>query len=131
MEQRPTIVYDDDCGFCTWCAEYALARGAFDVVGFSDLTDEQRARLPPNYEECVHLLVGDRVYSCGAATEEVLARLDSPERFAVTAFRVLPEDVRRSVREPLYRWVAGHRDWWGRVRRREPPAGGRGNRDGK
>ena len=122
MASHPTIVYDDDCGFCTWCVEYAAARGTFDVVGFSELTAEQQARLQANYEDCVHLFVGDTVYSCGAAAEEVLVRLDSPVRFPAKAFQLLPERVRGRIREPLYRWAAEHRDWWGKIRRSEPPA---------
>ncbi len=67
----PRLVYDDDCGFCTWVAEYADDHGEFELVGFSDLTPDQRARLPANFEECAHLLTHERVYSCGAAMEEV------------------------------------------------------------
>ena len=117
---RPTIVYDDDCGFCTWSAEYADRRGSFEVVGFSELTPELAERLPTDYENCVHLLVDDAVYSCGRATEEVLIRLDAPARYPARAFRRLPG--RASVREPLYRLVADNRDLAGKVARREPPA---------
>ena len=117
---RPTIVYDDDCGFCTWSAEYADRRGSFDVVGFSELTPELRERLPADYEDCVHLLVDDAIYSCGHAIEEVLARLDAPIRYPTAAFRRLPG--RALVREPLYRLVANNRDLAGKVARREPPA---------
>ncbi|WP_458208506.1 thiol-disulfide oxidoreductase DCC family protein [Haladaptatus sp. NG-SE-30] len=108
-------MYDDDCGFCTWSAEYADAHGDFELVGFSELTPDQRARLPADFEQCVHLLTDDRVYSCGAATEEVISRLDSPEHVAVELFRLLPDGTRARIREPLYRWVADHRAWWGKV----------------
>lgn len=114
----PRLVYDDDCGFCTWAARYADERGEFDLVGFSDLTPDQRARLPADFETCVHLLTDDAVYSCGEATEEVLSRLDGISRTAARAFRLLPERQRRRVREPLYRWIADHRDWFGRLRSR-------------
>ena len=113
MTASPRIVYDDDCGFCTWAVEYADRRGTFDVVGFSNLSPDQRARLPDNYERCVHLLTDGRVYSCGAATEEILARLDAPIAFAARAFRHLP--ARERVREPLYRFVADRRSWFGRL----------------
>ncbi|WP_227353285.1 thiol-disulfide oxidoreductase DCC family protein [Haladaptatus salinisoli] len=114
----PRLVYDDDCGFCTWSAEYADARGDFELVGFSELTPDQRARLPADYERCAHLLTDDRVYSCGEATEEVLARLDSPERAVVALFRLLPGPARARIREPAYRWAADRRAWWGKLRKR-------------
>jgi len=122
MNAWPTIVYDDDCGFCTWSARYAAAHGPFVLVGFSELTDEQLARLPPDYESCAHLFVGDETYSCGAAAEEIVARMDSWEHLPMAAFQFLPGSVRRAIREPIYRSVADHRDFFGRIRRCEPPA---------
>ncbi|MCU4742274.1 thiol-disulfide oxidoreductase DCC family protein [Natronoglomus mannanivorans] len=116
----PRLVYDDDCGFCTWCGEYAADRGEFDLVGFSELTPDQRARLPDDYEECAHLLTQDAVYSCGAAIEETLARIDSPVTWPVEGFRLVPH--RDGIREPLYRLVADNRDLFGKIVRREPPA---------
>ncbi|MCO8242703.1 MULTISPECIES: DCC1-like thiol-disulfide oxidoreductase family protein [unclassified Haladaptatus] len=111
----PRLVYDDDCGFCTWVAEYADAHGEFELVGFADLTPDQRARLPPDFQSCAHLLTDERVYSCGAAMEETLARLDDPSRYAVAMFRYLPESTREQIREPVYRWGADHRAWWGKL----------------
>ncbi len=119
-ERPPRLIYDDDCGFCTWSAEYAVARGEFELVGFSELTPDQHARLPTDYEECAHLLTDDAVYSCGEAIEETLSRLESPSRYAVAVFRRLPGHER--VREPLYRQVADHRALFGRLFHREPPA---------
>jgi len=123
---RPTIVYDDDCGFCTWSVEYALARGSFSAVGFSELDDARRDRLPPDYERCVHLLTPDRVRSCGAAAEGVLARLAGPAGGLARAFRLIPAPLRRALREPLYRLVADNRGPFGRLVDRDPPS-----RDGR
>jgi len=75
-ESEATLVYDDDCGFCTWWADYFDERTALRIVGFSDLTDELRARLPDDYEACSHLVTDDAVYSCGASIEEALTRTD-------------------------------------------------------
>ncbi len=116
----PRLVYDDDCGFCTWCAEYAAERGEFELVGFSDLSPDQLARLPEDYEECAHLLTQDRVYSCGAALEEAMARLESPSRYAALLFRQVPEH--ETLRERGYRFVADNRVTFGKVARRDPPA---------
>jgi predicted DCC family thiol-disulfide oxidoreductase YuxK len=106
-------VYDGDCGFCTWCAEYAAGRGVFELVEFSELTPDQRARLPPDYENCVHLLTDDGVFSCGMAVEEVFARLGSVERTAVRLFRSMPGH--ETLRESLYHGVADHRGLFGRL----------------
>ncbi|WP_066379823.1 DCC1-like thiol-disulfide oxidoreductase family protein [Halalkalicoccus paucihalophilus] len=112
----PRLVYDDDCGFCTWCAEYADSRGVFELVGFSELSPDQRARLPPGYENCVHLLTDDAVFSCGQAVEEIGARLGPRERTAIKFFRMIPGHER--LREPFYRSLADRRVLWGRFVRR-------------
>ncbi|GAB7018915.1 thiol-disulfide oxidoreductase DCC family protein [Halostagnicola bangensis] len=116
----PRLVFDDDCGFCTWCAEYAAERGEFELVGFRDLTPDQLARLPDEYEDCAHLLTQDAVYSCGEAIEEVGTRLETPSRHLAAAFRQLPGA--EEAREPLYRRVADNRDLFGKIVRRDPPA---------
>jgi len=119
---RPTIVYDDDCGFCTWSAEYADAHGNFHLLGFSDLTPAERDRLPENYEECMHVFDGDDTYSCGEAAEFVASHLNTAEGTAARAFETLPEGVRSRVRDPAYRFIAEHRDWFGKVKSKTPPA---------
>lgn len=110
---RPRLVYDDDCGFCTWCADWAVRNGEFEPVGFSELTDEQRDRLPDDYEDCAHLLTDDTVYSCGKATEEVLARVG---KIPAEPFDFLNgfSDYER-FREDAYRFVADRRDQLGKV----------------
>ncbi|WP_247002733.1 DCC1-like thiol-disulfide oxidoreductase family protein [Halosolutus gelatinilyticus] len=119
---EPTLVYDDDCGFCTWWAEYADDRTGLRVVGFSDLTPELRERLPEYYEECSHLVTDRRVYSCGASIEEALRRADDvgPVRDAIGFLRNF-EDYER-LRESAYRVVADNRDLFGKVLSRTPPA---------
>jgi len=119
---RPTIVYDDDCGFCTWSAEYADAHGNFHLLGFSDLTPAERDWLPENYEECMHVFDGDDTYSCGEAAEFVASHLNTAEGTAARAFETLPEGVRSRVRDPAYRFIAEHRDWFGKVKSKTPPA---------
>ena len=120
QQPAPRLVYDDDCGFCTWCAEFAAERGEFELVGFEELTPDQLARLPDDYEECAHLLTDDRVYSCGAAIEETMTRVETPSRHLAAAFQQLPGT--ESVRESLYREVADRRALFGKLASREPPA---------
>jgi predicted DCC family thiol-disulfide oxidoreductase YuxK len=40
------LVFDDDCGFCTWWAEFVAARSDVRLVGFSELDPDLRALLP-------------------------------------------------------------------------------------
>ena len=119
---RPRIVYDDQCGFCTWSVEYAVARGEFEPVGFSELTSEQRARLPDAYEDCAHLLTDDAVYSCGAAAEKTLELMEPSSGYLFGALRRVPGYDR--VRERIYRGFAENRGTLGKYRSSSPPADG-------
>ncbi|NHN47353.1 DUF393 domain-containing protein [Halostella sp. JP-L12] len=126
---EPVLVYDDDCGFCTWWADFLARRSDLRIVGFAELTPELRDRLPENYEECSHLVTDDEVYSCGASIEEAFVRSDLGE-----SARPLVESLRRfdgygSVREGGYRLVADNRSLWGKVLSKTPPARSADDRD--
>ncbi|WP_049921834.1 DCC1-like thiol-disulfide oxidoreductase family protein [Halopiger djelfimassiliensis] len=118
---EPTFVYDDDCGFCTWWADFFADRTSLRIVGFSELSPELRERLPEYYEECSHLVTDRRVYSCGASIEQALARSDIGGSVDdMLRFLRNFEDYER-FRERGYRWVADNRDLWGRVLSKTPP----------
>ncbi len=110
----PRLVYDDDCGFCMYMIRWLLRFGEFDPVGFGELTPDQRARLPDEYENCMHLLTDDAVYSCGHALERCVYRCGPVGRGLVRAARLLP--FRERIRERGYRFVADRRAIWGRFR---------------
>jgi predicted DCC family thiol-disulfide oxidoreductase YuxK len=116
---QPVIVYDDDCGFCTWSAGWAIRHGPFDAIGFANLTPDQRARLPEDFEECAHLLTANAVYSCGAATERTVLRTYPLLHWLFVVFRLVPGYTK--IRERLYHWVADHRAWFGELLSAEPP----------
>ncbi|MFP4625060.1 MAG: DCC1-like thiol-disulfide oxidoreductase family protein [Natronomonas sp.] len=117
------FVYDDDCGFCTWWAEFIAERTDLEMVGFSDISDEHLDRLPENYESCAHMLTADRVYSCGAAIERALVRADLPPG-SRDIFEFLDQfDDYRRFRERLYRAVAERRDLFGQFLHRSSPVG--------
>ncbi|WP_254536365.1 thiol-disulfide oxidoreductase DCC family protein [Halomarina litorea] len=107
------LVYDDDCGFCTWCARWAVRLAPVEAVGFADLSAADRDLLPDDYETCAHLVAGRTVYSCGEAIEQTLARSHPAAGYLFGALRGVPGYA--SVRERAYRWAADHRDWWGKV----------------
>ena len=118
-----TLVYDDDCGFCTWWADFFEQRSDFRIVGFSELTDDEREQLPDDYETCSHLLTDDgEVYSCGASLEEALVRSELGDTFGpVVRFLRNFEDYEQ-FRERAYRQVADHRGDLGDVLSKTPRA---------
>lgn len=118
-----TFVYDEECGFCTWLAAYFGQRADLKLVGFAELTDEQRRRLPDEYEECSHLLTDEAVYSCGAAIEQALAAADVPPGSRdIFAFLRQFEDYER-LRERLYWKLAERRALLGQFVSREQVGG--------
>jgi len=124
---EPTLVYDDDCGFCTWWVDWAARHADLRIVGFSTLTPTLRERLPDDYADCVHLVTDDAVYSCGEAVERTLVRTDvAGDSRPVVDFLRQFEDYER-LRERAYRWAADNRDTLGLVVSKTPPA--RRNRD--
>lgn len=113
------FVYDEDCGFCTWLADYFGQRTDLELVGFEELSEAQRGRLPADFEDCSHLVTDDAVYSCGAAIEQALARADVPPGSAdLFAFLRQFEDYER-VREKLYWELADRRGLLGQFVSRE------------
>ena len=115
---RPQFVYDDACGFCTWVARFVAARSDVELVGFSELSPDQRARLPADYDACAHLLVDGTVRSCGRAIEAAVARAYPSLAPVFAALRRLPGYP--PLRETAYRWGANHRGLFGRFLSREP-----------
>lgn len=114
---RPRMVYDDDCGFCTWCARQGVRYGDVEAVGFSELSPDQRARLPEEWQTATHLLTDDAVYSGGAAVQGVLVRMSV--LFVVLFWLLENVPGYDGFRERLYRWAADRRDWWAKIVRRE------------
>lgn len=113
------LVYDDDCGFCSWWAALVADRGV-TVVGFSEVTDDDRERLPEGYETCAHLLTDDGVYSCGEAVEQALVRADILPAALADFLRQFADYER--LRDEAYDWVAENRDKLGVAISAEPPS---------
>jgi len=110
---RARLVYDDDCGFCTWSAYLVAEHGAdVELVGFSQLSAVDRERLPPGWERCAHLLTATARYSCGDAMARAYERTDLPLAWLLPGLRRVPGFA--LVREAAYRVVASNRDWFGR-----------------
>lgn len=118
-----TFAYDDECGFCTWCAQQLLDHSEMDVVGFSELTDEEIEQLPDDWEEGAHLLTDDAVYSHGEAIEQAFLRADVAPPGADDVFGFLRQfSDYGNFRERLYREAADRRDVWALLVSEEAPA---------
>lgn len=104
---QSTLVYDDDCGFCTRSARFVARHSSVVIVGFSEMTPALRERLPPTYRECVHYLTDDAIYSCGEAVERAVAETDLAPAWVFTVLRHVPGYS--FARERGYRLVADNR----------------------
>lgn len=109
------FVYDDDCGFCTWWAEFFAEVTSVDLAGFSEIDEDLRQRLPDDYEECAHLVTDEAVYSCGEAIEQTVTRstVGRPAEPLIDLFR--QSALYENVREGSYRQVADRRALWGKI----------------
>ncbi|ELY92978.1 hypothetical protein C483_06600 [Natrialba hulunbeirensis JCM 10989] len=129
--ETPTLVYDDDCGFCTWWADYLTSQSSIRLVGFSELdqTPELRAALPEQYEDCSHLVTEDGVHSCGESIEQAFLRADigGPVQDLVRFVHHFEEY--QQVRDHGYEWVANNRDLLGNYLSKTPPARADGQGD--
>jgi predicted DCC family thiol-disulfide oxidoreductase YuxK len=117
----PVLVFDDDCGFCTWWAEFLAARSDITLVGYTDVGDDLREGLPEGWRQCSHLVTDEGVYSCGRSIEEAFARSEfgAPARPVIDALGEF--GPYNDLRERGYRWVAENRSVWGRVLSKTPP----------
>ncbi len=116
------FVYDDDCGFCTWWAEFFAARTDLQIVGFTELDSSLRAQLPAEFERCSHVVTDERVYSCGASIEEAFLRTGAGSVIRPLVERLRRASAYRSFREWAYRRGADNRDRLGRLLSKTPPA---------
>jgi predicted DCC family thiol-disulfide oxidoreductase YuxK len=114
------FVYDDDCGFCTWWAEFMAAKADVQIVGFSELDPALEDRLPEEYETCSHLVTDGSVYSCGASVEETLLRTDLGPVARPVVRRLRRFGSYRDVREWGYRHGAHNRALWGKLLSKTP-----------
>lgn len=109
----PTLVYDDDCEFCTRSATLLARHGPIRIVGFNAMDGALRDRLPAEYESCAHFVTDDAVYSCGAGVERALERTDLVPAAIFVGLRRLPGYD--ALREWSYRRVAENRSTLSRL----------------
>jgi predicted DCC family thiol-disulfide oxidoreductase YuxK len=111
---RATVFYDADCGFCRWSAERLRRWDRRGRLRFAPLTSNEAERVLGDLPDRVrfdswHLLdEAGQVSSAGAAIPPLLQRLPGGTPVATVAAR-FPRATDRA-----YRWVADHRDLFGR-----------------
>jgi predicted DCC family thiol-disulfide oxidoreductase YuxK len=114
---RPVVLYDRDCGFCSWALARVLAwdrAGRLRPVAIQ--SDEGQRLLEPVDPEARldswHFVDEDgALYSAGAAAAP-LARVLPGGRPLAALFTAFPGATERA-----YRYVAGHRGRWARLLR--------------
>jgi predicted DCC family thiol-disulfide oxidoreductase YuxK len=109
-----TLLFDSDCGFCTWLVMKIVERSLGRVRPVPIGTEHAR-RLTPHLSEAErreswHLVVGSRVLSGGDVFRPLLHVLPGA---AVARALLMP--IPRFVLRRGYRWLAAHRHWLGRV----------------
>lgn len=112
--ETPVLVYDDDCGFCTWWADYFDDTADIRIVGYSDLTEELLARLPDEYEGCSHFVTDSAVYSCGKSIEQAFVRSETGRPARTTISLLNQHDAYENLREWGYQLVAHNRSTAGK-----------------
>lgn len=118
----PILVYDDDCGFCTWTADLLADHAEVELVGFSALSDDLLARLPDDYEDCAHFVTEDAVYSCGEAVEKAVVGSEFGAQVQPIVEFARNFEEYDTLRERGYRLVADNRGRLGAVVSKDPPA---------
>ena len=113
--ERATVFYDGGCGFCRWSVRRLQAWDRRGRLRFASLSSEEANERLADLSETEraaswHLIdERGRLTSAGAAVPPLLERLPFGEPLAAVAAR-FPRATDRT-----YRWVAEHRDLFGRV----------------
>ena len=111
--RRITVLYDDDCGFCRWSADWIRrgARGRADIAPIQSEEGQQLLRDVPAARrlDSMHAVTADgRVWSAGAAVPPILRTRRGGRPLAAIAER-FPK-----VTDRVYRAVANRREAIGR-----------------
>jgi predicted DCC family thiol-disulfide oxidoreductase YuxK len=115
MDGRAAVLYDEDCGFCKWCVNRILDWDRRRRLRPVAIQSEQGERLLDGMDEGRRLdswhlaLPSGEVVSAGAAFGPLAAMLPGGAPLARLAER-FPGAVERG-----YRFVADHRDRFGRI----------------
>lgn len=110
-----TVIYDRDCGFCRWSLARVLAldseRRLRPVALGTPEADERLADLTLELRSSSwHLIAPDGRRASAGAAAAPLFRLVRHGRVLAALMEKAP-----TLTERGYRWVAGHRSWFGKL----------------
>ena len=112
---KPTLLYDSDCGFCRWCLGKVLAWDRRHSLRPVAIQSEEAERLLAGMPEeqrlaSWHLVDADgTIRSAGAAFPGLFRLLPGGAPLAGLTSRI------PTATDRAYRWVAGNRSRWGRL----------------
>lgn len=113
MTEKPKLVYDDDCGFCTRSALYISRESEVALVPFSSVSPPLEDNLPENWQECAHLVTEDSIYSGGEAMVRAYELTDGRLSPFLGILRYIPGY--EIVRDMIYDWITDHRPLVSRI----------------
>lgn len=107
------VIYDSDCGFCTWCTEFLQKRACEPLrfIGFTDSDAQtyiQNKHIPVSIYDPDTIVVSThdgRILYRGDATLYLLKKLRFPWRALGSISTIVP----RFIRDGMYNFVGNHR----------------------
>lgn len=115
------FIYDDDCGFCSWWANFFYNNSDLSIISFSELTKKEIDVLPKHYEKCAHLIIENKVYSCGKAIEQAFLHTKKIKYISPLIMLLRKSKTYNKFREWIYRYIANRRGFFGRYLSKNPP----------
>jgi len=115
---HPIVLFDGQCGLCTWSVRFIVARDQDGVFRFAPLKGPTATRecarrgiaLLEGDPDTLILIERDRALMRSDAALAIASRLCLPWRL-LALMRVVP----RPLRDSMYRWIARNRyRWFGR-----------------
>ena len=110
MTDNPIILFDAECVLCSANAQFVLKHDKAGYFRLASMQGEVGAALyrengiDPDDPSSIIVIDGDRVRQDSDAVLSIYEGLGYPWRL-VAVFRIVP----RSVRDPIYRWIARNR----------------------
>lgn len=111
LEPQRIVYFDGYCNLCNAAVDFLVRRDRRQRLKFASLQGQTAARvLPPAYTQTLGTMVyqeGDQVWQESSAALRSGAALGGLYKVALLALLVPP-----FIRNPLYRFIAGHRYQW-------------------
>ena len=110
MKEKPTLLIDNECPFCSKTMYYVSKHGGENKFNFLSLYSEEGRKIlsengfPENYSKSIVLVENEETYIKSDAALRIAKNLDGALP-ALYWFRVVPKPIRDAV----YNFVSRHR----------------------